>query len=272
MMYRVCVVLALIVALLVIGCTSQQYVPNDSIIYGRWINDEYSGKITEFQKLTIGPDELKYYYKVADRIPFLAASHYTIVDKWYGSGSSLFGPRGIWYKIEWEDPGTAQLKYYGLARIGKSGSTLEFVDQQATQGWPTEIDKNHANYRIYYRQKGAAALSIYHHIAQEDFKIILLVYRADIAPGKNEEAVDLWKRIGINFMKAPEVEENYVLTPHNGKISRIWGVSKISSLAGLEEFYKRQDADPEFQALLKEHREKQFTIPGTMEINIYQVR
>ncbi len=132
-MYRMSRMLALVVTLMLMGCTSQLYVPNDSNIYGRWINDEYSGKITEFQKLTIGPDELKYYYKVADRIPFLAASHYTIADKWYGSMRSLFGPRGIWYKIEWEDPEWS-VKYHELARIGKSGATLEFVDQQATQG------------------------------------------------------------------------------------------------------------------------------------------
>ncbi len=271
-MYRMSLLLALVVTLMVIGCTSQQYVPNNSNIYGRWINEEYSGKITEFQKLTIGPDELKYYYKVADRTPLSTASHYNIVDKWYGSSSSLFGLRGIWYKIEWKDPETTQAKYYGLAKISKSRSTLEFVDQQATQGWPTEIDKNHANYRIYYRQSEPVALSTYHQVVQEDFKKILLVYRADITPGKVDEAVDFWKRIGANFMKAPEVEDCYILTPHNGKTNRILGVGKISSWAGLQEFYKRRDADPGFQALLKEHQEKEYTIIGSVEFNIYQVR
>ncbi len=77
--------------------------------------------------MTIDPVDLYSYYKVADRIPEFSASKYTIVEKCTDSGG------GIWYKIEWEDPEWS-VKYHELARIGKSGATLEFVDQQATQG------------------------------------------------------------------------------------------------------------------------------------------
>ena len=53
----------------------------------------------------------------------------------------------IWYKIE----SLAIMEYYELWKISNSGDTFEFVFTR--QNYPDEIDPNHVNYRIYYRQE-----------------------------------------------------------------------------------------------------------------------
>ena len=144
-----CAILIFVLAVPQMLFSQQPYVPKENEeLYGTWINTDYPGNILGFQQVIIDPVDLSYYYKVAERLPGISPYKHTIVEKWTDSEGS------IWYKFELiSDPDQQPTFYYDLARISESGTTLEFVEQQTYQGWPTEIDKNHANYRIYYRQQ-----------------------------------------------------------------------------------------------------------------------
>ena len=101
--------------------------------------------------------------------------------------------------------------------------------------------------------------------------MIVVVHRTTISPGKTSEAEDLWKRFDSNFKKQPGVEDSITMRPLQGLHGRIMGATTYSSLAAWEEHRKKRKEDPEFQALLKEWTEKQYTVLNTLERYVHEV-
>ncbi len=101
--------------------------------------------------------------------------------------------------------------------------------------------------------------------------MIIVEHRATVSPGKKSEAEDLWKRFDSYFKKQPGVEDNITFRPLQGPIDRIMAATRFSSLTAWDESRKKRVKDPEFQALMKEMGEKQYTVPGTMEVYQYEV-
>ena len=101
--------------------------------------------------------------------------------------------------------------------------------------------------------------------------MIIEVVSATISPGKTSEAEDLWKRVASYDKKQPGAEDSIVMRPLMGLHSRISIATRFSSLTAWNEYRKKNKEDPEFQALLKEWREKQYTVPNTVERYVHQV-
>ena len=101
--------------------------------------------------------------------------------------------------------------------------------------------------------------------------MIYEVMSALITPKRNKIAIDLWNRWAKAFRKFPEVEESFVMTRLHGNVNDIRLVTKISSLSAWEEFDKKRMQDPELQAWLKEHEDKEDTVMGTMQRSFYKV-
>ena len=143
MMYRVSLILALIFSLLLIGCASQQYVPKeDEELYGTWVNTDYSGAYFEEQKIVIYADKIEKHSLASIDIPPEKGKH-TIIDKWTDSEGNIL------YKRKAE----GVYMWFELDKISRDGTTLEVVYSFVFDKYPTEIDPNHKDYRIYHRQK-----------------------------------------------------------------------------------------------------------------------
>ena len=143
MMYRVSLILALIFSLLLIGCASQQYVPKeDEELYGTWVNTDYSGAYFEEQKIVISADKIEKHSLSSIDIPPEKGKH-TIIDKWTDSEGNIL------YKRKAE----GVYMWFELDKISRDGTTLEVVYSFVFDKYPTEIDPNHKDYRIYHRQK-----------------------------------------------------------------------------------------------------------------------
>jgi hypothetical protein len=100
------------------------------------------------------------------------------------------------------------------------------------------------------------------------WKMVISVLTATISPGKRSEAYDFWKRLA-RYHKQPDLDST-VMIPLQGRWSRIMLATRFSSMAALEEFRKKQAKDPEWQPLIKEWHEKEYTVPGTLEWNQYE--
>ncbi len=134
---------------LTLACATQPAAAEDTeAINGIWVNKEYSGRIADFQKIIIDPVDLTIHWCYKSEAARPDYKHpYTIMGKWTDSEGDT------WYKLEWLDRGNKRSKYLELSRISQSGMTLEFVNQRERLGWPTKLDPDHPNYRIYYREK-----------------------------------------------------------------------------------------------------------------------
>lgn len=141
--------LCCLLPVLTLACATQPTAPeNTETVSGIWVNTEYSGRIVHFQKIVIDPVDLmiQWCYKSEAARPDYKHP-YTIMEKWTDSEGDT------WYKIEWLDRGNKRSKYLELSRISQSGMTLELVNQREHLGWPTKLDTDHPNYRVYYREK-----------------------------------------------------------------------------------------------------------------------
>ena len=138
----------LLAPILTVTVGSKAYV-YEKALYGTWVNTEYSGKFYQDQRIIMDSDEgmITRYASIFDSHPE-GKSRFTIIDKWTDSeGNRCF-------KIRWECEFEAGwVKYYEFRRISHSGMILEFVNQRERQGWPSKLDPDHPNYRIYYRQR-----------------------------------------------------------------------------------------------------------------------
>ena len=117
-------------------------------LYGTWVNLDYNTS-ARYAKVIINSDRgirddangtMVLYTREYDELPEGSIT-FRIEDKWKGDEDN------IWYEIE---PFGMQV-FYELWKISNSGDTLERVYTRQT--YPDEIDPNHANYHIYYRQE-----------------------------------------------------------------------------------------------------------------------
>ena len=90
--------------------------------------------------------------------------------------------------------------------------------------------------------------------------MIIVSRTATISPGKKEEAVELWTRFAKHLNKQNPERKYTVITPFTGeRPDRITIFSWHDSLTAWDGDIKKNRADPEFRALRKEHKEKQYT-------------
>ncbi len=112
--------------------------------YGTWVNTDYDRSILTIRAKIIHNHDgtLIKYMSTSDTEPYETAT-FTIEDKWTDSEGN------IWYKILYTE--TEQiLSNFELTKISDNGTTLELVI--SIIDYPTEIDLNDSEYRIYYRQ------------------------------------------------------------------------------------------------------------------------
>jgi hypothetical protein len=122
------------------------YLPSpDEVIFGTWVNTEYSGAAYWPQKFVDYPwGSYEVYMKATLQTPSFRGSG-IIVDKWIDAEGNT------WYKMysreNWSTKG-----FFALEKINKDGNSKEYV--WSLDDFPTEADLNLDNprYRIHYRQ------------------------------------------------------------------------------------------------------------------------
>jgi hypothetical protein len=108
-------------------------------LYGTWVNPDYNTEDIN-AKLIIKPDGTSTECSHTDIEMPDSTGTYTIIDSWIDSDGKKY------YKV---DAGTVFFKYR-LYRLDETDSVLEWV--WSNSEIPSEIDPNHYNYRILYRQ------------------------------------------------------------------------------------------------------------------------
>ena len=113
---------------------------------GTWINEEYDSRAT-YAKYEIYRDGTFNAYNKTSDTGKNRSGYYEIVEKWIDSEGNIWYKTYIWEgaKVEGQPAG------YELDKFSNSGNVKEYIDLGAD--FPTEIDKNHPQYRIYYRQE-----------------------------------------------------------------------------------------------------------------------
>jgi hypothetical protein len=110
-------------------------------VYGVWANPDYN-TVPRTAKFKVRPDGI---IELASHTELEYQQHeettFTIVDSWMDSDGNKY------YKVE-TVRGMRDL--YELWRINETDSVLEIV--WSSVEYPSEIDPNHFNYRILYRQ------------------------------------------------------------------------------------------------------------------------
>ena len=135
-------ILILILAVLLASCaTTKTPLPADNIdeLVGTWINPDYS---TRTQKIVVEPDGIYVsYYTIEGTVQYDSGT-LKLIEKWADSKGNIY------CKIRSDQP---DYPVYELDRISNAGTVLEYI--RDTRDYPTEIDPNDLNYRIYHRQK-----------------------------------------------------------------------------------------------------------------------
>ena len=106
--------------------------------YGTWVNPDYNGPEPPAKKI-IRPDGTYTDYNRTDITRYDGPYKYTIQESWMDSDGKKY------YKVE-----ASLIEKYSLYRLDENDSVLEQVWSNVE--YPSEIDPNHFNYRIYYRQ------------------------------------------------------------------------------------------------------------------------
>ena len=96
-----------------------------------------------------------------------------------------------------------------------------------------------------------------------------VVLRWDVTKGKMDEAIDWAKRNASFRRKQPGVEDVTVMVPLHGPIARFHIVTTHSSVTAWDEFKKKVDNDPEFDAIRKEPIDKGY-FAGPPERFLYE--
>jgi hypothetical protein len=119
----------------------------DEVLCGTWVNLDYD-KTWKYGKIVIKPDGS---YDEYDKSESVGGGKlgYAITEKWTDSDGNIF------YKYTvgsiYENNSVRVPTWYYLARIDSTGNVFEYVDSGLD--FPTEIDLNHPNYAIHYRNK-----------------------------------------------------------------------------------------------------------------------
>jgi len=111
-------------------------------VYGAWANLDYNTRSQFYAKCKVSPDGIivgashtEQEYHHFDNISF------TIIESWIDSDGNKY------YKV---DIVRGIQTWYELWRINETDSVWEYVWSEIE--YPSEIDPNHFNYRILYRQ------------------------------------------------------------------------------------------------------------------------
>ncbi len=135
----------LIVSFLLILCSSVLIANDLEKFCGVWINPDYSSKGIYYSgKMVHNPDGTCYEYSKVSDTTHQMASTFVIDESWHDSEGN------IWYKVTFTNlvhPTTS----YGLWKLSKTGDVIEHVWDRYKH--PTEINTNHINYYIHYRQE-----------------------------------------------------------------------------------------------------------------------
>ena len=99
--------------------------------------------------------------------------------------------------------------------------------------------------------------------------MVVVVARAMTSPRRMNEAWEFWNRIAAYMKKQPEIEDSFVMRPLHGLNSTILHSTHFTSLSAWEKHVEKRKEDPEWQALLKEWLEKEYTVPNTLEFSQY---
>ena len=99
--------------------------------------------------------------------------------------------------------------------------------------------------------------------------MIVVVTSGAVAPGKEQEHDDFFKRV-VSFCKKKALSSigTRPITGHTN-IRRL--ANTFESYAAWKDYQKEIQTDPEWQELLKELREKQYTVPGSFTRAIEEV-
>jgi hypothetical protein len=138
------------------GCKPGKYVekPTEEL-YGTWTNESYSGVISEGtytpQKTVTAPGTYSDYRVVTDSGPGFMGKE-EVTSKWKDSEGN------IWYKINMSgSTGDYTFKWQSLQKLSKAATVREFVVVDVVAfspaSYPTKVEPNAPNYRIYYRAK-----------------------------------------------------------------------------------------------------------------------
>jgi hypothetical protein len=142
---RTLILAVLIMAVLIItgSCATGKKAVKAPIesVYGTWVNQDYN-TVTAYAKFNIRPDGIieRTTHTEIEYSKSLEAT-FTIIESWMDSDGNKY------YKVEYV---RGIDTWYELWRINETDSVWEFVLSQVE--YPSEIDPNHFNYRIYYRQ------------------------------------------------------------------------------------------------------------------------
>jgi len=137
-------ILILVLAVLIVvgSCATRKKAVKAPIesVYGTWANPDYNTE-PETAKLIFKPNGTSILYSHTDITQYDGPYKYTILESWMGSDGKKY------YKVEY----VMGSDEYHLYRLDETDSVLEFVWSNVE--YPTEIDPNHFNYRILYRQE-----------------------------------------------------------------------------------------------------------------------
>jgi len=115
-------------------------------VSGTWINEEYNLHLFNARVVMHHDGKLDRYNRTSDT-GIKENGFYTIIDKWKDSEGN------IWYKMYvWQ--GEVVEGHPSMYELDKFSDTGKVWEWNAFRGdFPTEIDKNHPYYHIYYRQE-----------------------------------------------------------------------------------------------------------------------
>ena len=114
------------------------YVPKENeVFYGTWVNMDYTLRA---QKVVMNSDGTWGWAMSAKSEPYMKYT-YELKEKWTDSEGN------IWYKVRLK---SHRGEEYALVKISNSGNTRESIFD--SHEYPTKIDPEEDNYRIYHRQ------------------------------------------------------------------------------------------------------------------------
>ena len=143
-------ILILVLAVMIIAgsCVTDKmaYISKDYEIYGTWANPEGNDHpgFYGYPKIVFHPHGQIDYYPNTESTKSNVHGEFVITNKWTDSNGIV--SYTFISRIDY-DPDSL---YYELYKISNSGKTLE--QAWAMRDYPTEIDPNHPEYHIYYRQ------------------------------------------------------------------------------------------------------------------------
>jgi hypothetical protein len=136
--------LVLTVLIVIVSCVTGKKAVKAPIesVYGVWANPDYNAITYEIARFNVRPDGI---IEIAPHIELeyqkYVEATFTIVNSWMDSAGNKY------YKV---DIARGVTTSYELWRIDETDSVFELVRSEID--YPSEIDPNHFNYRIWYRQ------------------------------------------------------------------------------------------------------------------------